>query len=177
MADLYQNDHDVIVNKIDAAIPFTKFDSAVHFKVDAQASIKFGRPMYRVLQAFRFYIGNPEDQRWVYVPEGFLTDLATVPSMLEWLIPHDGPYAKAAIVHDLLCEQATIFHKGEPIYVSFDRAHKIFDDAMHVLGVHRMVRYLLVGAVRFHFWRNGYEVPKELVGKTNDTLEWQNKKA
>src|SRR5574343_530712 len=108
MVDLYQCNHTNPLTDIASATPFTKFDSLVNFVHDPGASLKYGRKMYRVLESFRFYVGNKQDNSWVYVPEGFLTDLATVPKWAEWLIHHDGPYAKAAIVHDILCEQATV---------------------------------------------------------------------
>lgn len=44
------------------------------------------------------------DDRFV-VPVGFVTDFATVPQFLYWLIPSYGQYTNAAVVHDWLCVQ------------------------------------------------------------------------
>ncbi len=171
--DLYQCNHVDILNEIAVATPYTKFDSAVNFKLDEAATEEFGKKMYRVLQPFRFYIGNPADEKWVYVPEGFLTDLASVPKIAEKFFPHDGPYAKAAIVHDILCEQATIFVRGEPIYVTYDQAHDIFKEAMKVLQVKVLTREIIYWSVKVYFWWNGYKVPESIIGKTNNAIEYK----
>ncbi len=39
------------------------------------------------------------------VPAGFVTDFATVPQIIQWLIPTYGKYTLAAILHDDLCEK------------------------------------------------------------------------
>jgi len=44
------------------------------------------------------------------VRAGFVTDFATVPRFLSWLIPTYGLYTLAAIVHDYLCVKLAIYH-------------------------------------------------------------------
>lgn len=39
------------------------------------------------------------------VPAGFVTDLASVPRFLTWLVPVAGVHDRAAILHDWLCTQ------------------------------------------------------------------------
>jgi hypothetical protein len=39
------------------------------------------------------------------VPAGFVTDFASVPQYMTWLVPKMGTYTKAAILHDALCVQ------------------------------------------------------------------------
>lgn len=39
------------------------------------------------------------------VPAGFVTDFASVPQFMYWLIPSYGQYTNAAVVHDWLCVQ------------------------------------------------------------------------
>lgn len=42
------------------------------------------------------------------VPAGFITDFATIPRFLHWLVSPYGPYTRAAVLHDwLLLELAT----------------------------------------------------------------------
>jgi Protein of unknown function (DUF1353) len=41
-------------------------------------------------------------QEWT-VPPRFRTDFASVPRVVNWIIPRYGRYTKAAIVHDFLC--------------------------------------------------------------------------
>ncbi len=45
------------------------------------------------------YVGEREE---FIVPEGFVTDFATIPRIAVWLIPRFGAYTKAAILHDWL---------------------------------------------------------------------------
>lgn len=46
------------------------------------------------------------------VPAGFVTDFASVPAQVSWLIPSYGKYTLAAIVHDYLCVQLNDRHRG-----------------------------------------------------------------
>lgn len=39
---------------------------------------------------------------FVSVPEGFVSDLASIPRLLWSLFPPDGPYQEAAVLHDYL---------------------------------------------------------------------------
>lgn len=45
------------------------------------------------------------------VPSGFVTDFASVPRSLTWLIPTMGTYTRAAIVHDFLCVELAEVHR------------------------------------------------------------------
>lgn len=42
------------------------------------------------------------DWRQITVPEGFITDLTSVPRLLRWIAGRVGPWLEAAIVHDYL---------------------------------------------------------------------------
>lgn len=42
-----------------------------------------------------------QDQRFT-IPAGYVTDFATIPKFMRWLINPYGPYTRAAIVHDWL---------------------------------------------------------------------------
>lgn len=45
------------------------------------------------------------DESWT-VPAGFCTDFASVPRIVDWLIPRWGAYTLAAILHDWFCTLA-----------------------------------------------------------------------
>ncbi|EKH4088143.1 DUF1353 domain-containing protein [Escherichia coli] len=93
---------------------------------------------WRLVEPFEFWLrDNPDDV--IYVPEGYVTDLASVPRLLWALFPPHGRYAKAAIIHDWL------YDNGLRTKVEADR---IFLDAMTVLGVPRWRRRLMYFAVR-----------------------------
>ena len=60
------------------------------------------------------------------VPNGFVTDFASIPKWLHWLMPPIGRYGKAAVIHDYLYVNAI---------ESKEYADNIFYDAMLVLKV------------------------------------------
>ncbi len=58
-----------------------------------------GARLYMVL-AQVVYVGARDT---FTVKPGFITDLTTTPRFAEWLIPRDGAWLLAALIHDLLC--------------------------------------------------------------------------
>lgn len=60
-----------------------------------------GRGTYRLVEP---YVHEGNDQTFV-VPAGFKTDLATVPRIFWSLLPPQGAYEAAAVLHDYLCVQ------------------------------------------------------------------------
>ncbi|EJC5177426.1 DUF1353 domain-containing protein [Salmonella enterica] len=81
-----------------------------------------------------------------WVPAGFVTDLASVPRIFWTILPPDGKYAKAAIIHDYLYDNALRTKK---------EADLIFLDGMTVLGVPKWKRTVMYWAVRL-FGRGMY---------------------
>ncbi|EKI1090358.1 DUF1353 domain-containing protein [Salmonella enterica] len=97
-----------------------------------------GHYNWRVYESFAFYLSD-DNRDVIEVPAGFVTDLATVPRIFWILLPPDGKYAKAAIIHDYLYDNA-LRTKRE--------ADRIFLDGMTVLGVPRWKRMIMYYAVR-----------------------------
>ena len=91
-------------------------------------------------------MGSYPSSTVISVPAGTVTDLATVPRLLWAIFPPHGRYAKAAIVHDYLYEQAI----GSKPY-----ADRTFLEAMEVLGVSRLTRMVMYWTVRL-FGRGNY---------------------
>jgi hypothetical protein len=83
----------------------------------------------------------------------FLTDLASVPRILTWLIPRYGKYTKAAVVHDYLCQHFSHAPASDdaehPLLPLVDRsdADEMFRLLMHDLGVPPLRRALMWSAV------------------------------
>ncbi|EAO0848194.1 DUF1353 domain-containing protein [Salmonella enterica subsp. enterica serovar Minnesota] len=100
---------------------------------------------WRVYEPFAFYLSD-DNSDVISVPAGFVTDLASVPRIFWTLLPPDGKYAKAAIIHDYLYDNA-LRTKRE--------ADKIFLDGMTVLGVPRWKRVIMYQAVKL-FGRGMY---------------------
>ncbi|EBI9015473.1 phage tail protein [Salmonella enterica] len=104
-----------------------------------------GHYNWRVHEPFAFYLSDDESDV-IEVPAGFVTDLATVPRIFWILLPPDGKYAKAAIIHDYLYDNALRTKK---------EADLIFLDGMTILGVPKWKRIIMYYAVRL-FGRGMY---------------------
>lgn len=100
---------------------------------------------FKVLQPFHYLT---ELGYTICVPAGFITDMASVPQVLWAILPPDGPYGKAAVVHDYL------YRTGGRVDVSpahaFSKAESdlIFYQAMGELGVSWWRRQIMYRAVQ-----------------------------
>lgn len=79
----------------------------------------------------------------IVVPTGFMTDFASVPRIFWAIIPPDGKYTAAAIVHDFLYSTQERGRK---------ETDKIFINAMKSLGVSWWKRNIMYRAVRLFGW-------------------------
>ncbi len=135
-------------SKLARAIPYTSFDNELNIRLDVEASKLLKKNVWRVLDSFKFYIGDKDDQRWAHVPAGFLTDGATIPRILWWLLPPWDTYSQAAALHDYLCEYKTVYEKGQAVSVDRKEADRIFKSAMKASGVGVWPRQAMYVAVR-----------------------------
>lgn len=81
----------------------------------------------------------------VSVPAGYVTDLASVPRPVQWLVPRAGLYNWAAVVHDYLC---TCLEVGRPVFSSVD-TDGTFRRIMRELSVGVILRWLMWAGVRW----------------------------
>jgi len=113
---------------------------------------------YKTLAEFSYHVGTEDSKEIITVPEGFITDGASIPKFAWSLIGGPlGRYAPAAVVHDFL------YFK---FYYRRRIADEIFYEAMGVLGVPLWKRQTMFWAVRcFGFipWNNHR---RRNVGKT-----------
>lgn len=94
---------------------------------------------YRLLSKFEYYT-NIDAFIALYIPEGFVTDFASIPRLLWNILPPTGEYGKIAVVHDYLYRTRGLATKAE--------ADAVFLEGMEVLGVGLMRRYVMYWAVR-----------------------------
>lgn len=64
-------------------------------------SIRAGRSLWALQRPMSYFAGAGRDEE-IVVPAGFVTDLASIPRLVWSFYPPDGPWVKAAIVHDFL---------------------------------------------------------------------------
>lgn len=93
------------------------------------------------------YTGTNES--WT-VPAGTTTDFATVPQVIQWLIPTYGKYTLAAILHDHFCYELgnAYVEKRDPFITSRD-TDGVFRRVMRELGVPFAQRWLIWCGVRW----------------------------
>lgn len=104
-------------------------------------SLQFWRvkSVWKVSRAFRYYVGVEYSEDFIDVPENFTTDFASIPRIFWTILPPDGEYTQAAVLHDYLYRT----HKR-----SREQADKIFLEAMTVLEVPEWKRNVMFWAVR-----------------------------
>lgn len=79
------------------------------------------------------------------IPAGFVTDFATVPRVLQWLVPTYGGYTRAAVLHDYLIEHE--LSRERPRLTSRD-VDGLFRRVMREEGVPWPRRWVMWAAVR-----------------------------
>lgn len=93
------------------------------------------------------------------VPAGFVTDFATVPRFLHWLISPYGAYTRAAVLHDWLLVELATWSRHHPLHgrETWDTSRPpansrdtdgIFRTVMRDLGVPWAKRWIMWAAVR-----------------------------
>ena len=90
-------------------------------------------------QEFGYDVGTEGSGETIDVPVGFLTDFASIPRPLWWLLPRWGKYGNAAVVHDF-CYWMQQYSRR--------RADYIFLEAMRVLGVKKVAQIAIYVSVR-----------------------------
>ena len=101
---------------------------------------------------FGYDIGAEGSGNTIDVPNGFMTDFASVPRPLWVFLPRWGKYGNAAVIHDYCYWTQTRSRK---------ESDRIFQEAMVVLGVSAFTRFLMYWAVRlcgFLAWKGNTEM-------------------
>lgn len=101
----------------------------------------------------------------VVVPERYVTDFASIPSGLQWLISPFGRHAEAAVIHDWLY---TVGDEGDG--KNRKLADRVFRRALGRVGVGFFVRNLMFWAVRFGGKRS-FGIQAEMRFRNLDTLD------
>ena len=100
---------------------------------------RWGRKIYRVEESFHYIYNSRFCTMDVMVPRDFVTDLASIPWPLHHILPADGPWKYAAVVHDRLCESDCSRFLADAVF-----RHKMQCDGVKL-------RWLLYYGVRFYW--------------------------
>ena len=105
-------------------------------------SLYHGRPLYITTKDFSYRFGSVKEPVSVFlVPAGFKTDLASIPWPFKLFFPPDGPWAKAAVLHDFLCVN---------LGVSNIAKDAIFYEALKVLNINPVIAFCFFMSVRIY---------------------------
>lgn len=116
-------------------------------------ALKKGRSLWGLQRDLAYRTGNSDDK--VLVPAGFVTDLASIPRWCWTILPPDGQWVKAAIVHDFLYATSGTAHwkrrfdgrtRADPY--TRKEVDGIFCEALKNRGVDTVRRSILWSAVR-----------------------------
>lgn len=122
-------------------------DAAVVY--DYEASDFMGKDIYRVVQGFSYIT---EDGKVIVIPTGYLTDGASVPKIFRGLINPWGRHARAAIVHDVLCDFHTYYdEEGNSYYADARVINTTFREAMSLDTVTEIKKRLIYAGVDLYF--------------------------
>jgi len=100
---------------------------------------KVGKRLWEVLRSFKYRIGSEDSSVFIRVSKSFVTDFASVPRLFWVILPPDGIYTQAAVLHDFMYSNKSMPRK---------RCDKIFLEAMEVLDVPKWKRKTMFRAVR-----------------------------
>ena len=96
-----------------------------------------------LMRGFGYARGSEDSGDVIEVPKGFVTDFASVPRLIQWLVPRWGKYGNAAIIHDWLYWQQEMSRR---------EADRVFIEAMDVMKVFPLLKHLIYAAVRIFGW-------------------------
>lgn len=99
--------------------------------------------LWEVADGFEYHVGKKNSDDVIQVPKGFKTDFASVPRPFWMILPPDGQYTQATVLHDFL------YNIQDRKRVACDA---IFLEAMGVLGVQLWKRRVMYRAVRMFGW-------------------------
>lgn len=99
-----------------------------------------GDNKWKLVEPFEYHVGSYPSEEIITVPEGFVTDFASVPRVFWHLISPIDKHGKAAVIHDYLYR-----HKYQD---DRKRCDDIFKEAMEVLHVSAWKIFCIYWAVR-----------------------------
>lgn len=145
---------------------FTRFSAEEQLRFNKLATAMYGKNLWDTLPGFRYYIGSENSNEYVDVETGFLTDGATIPRFLWWLLPPIDEYSQNTTLHDKLCRTYTITRvvNGVPttVPVTRKRIDEILKESMDVSEVTPWKKKAIMFGVNLNRLFNNPTTPKSL---------------
>lgn len=122
MIKLEQQEVEEIASKVAEvkAIHYITLDNVGEFQQEASIIVRRRvsgsntKPLYRLERAINLKLS---DGSYIHIPSGFIWDLSSVPRLLWGLLPPDGDFELASLIHDYL-------------YITKIKSRKFADDEM-----------------------------------------------
>lgn len=102
---------------------------------------------------FDYHVGDEKSDWSIHVPRGFQTDFASIPRIFWSILPPDGEYTGAAILHDYIYNQRGKALGPNGTDLNRAQADGIFLEAMTVLNVPWWKRTIMYHQVRLWGWK------------------------
>lgn len=116
---------------------------------DGHALLRGGRCQWDVIDDVPYEVGAKGSGVWIYIEKGARTDLASIPRVAWSLLPPDGPWLKAAVLHDSLYRlRGEVARLGHSAPYTREESDGILLEAMGVVGVDDPHAKLIFRAVR-----------------------------
>lgn len=130
-------------------IDLKAFDSDLGIEYSKYASVIMKCDLWIVKKGFVFYLDETRKKK-VVVPQGYLTDGASVPRVFWSLIPPWGSYGQAAVLHDWLCEYLGYLDGETFVPLTRRQVDDLLLQAMCDLGVGKFTRLTIWAGVRLY---------------------------
>jgi hypothetical protein len=115
-----------------------------------------GKNLWKNLETFEYHVGEYPSEEIITVPEGFITDFASVPRIFWLVISPVDKHGKAAVIHDY-CYYYTPYSRKV--------ADLIFSEALKVLHVKPWKVFCMYHGVRigagYAWWKHRRREKKE----------------
>lgn len=127
---------------------FTRFSAKLHTHDAPEASKILGSEHKYIDPGFSYYLSDDNKDEFVEIETGYLSDGASVPKPLRWLIKPWGKHGQCAVVHDKLCET----WKTNKRKLNRKEVDEIFFASMKVAGVNIFRRTAIEAGVNLYRW-------------------------
>ena len=109
-------------------------------------NVSLNEKPFEINEDFEFYFNYKNRLITIHIPKGYRSNFASVPRIFWSLFPPVGRYSKATVVHDWLLDGSNNMN------LTYHGINKAFLEAMKVLGVNIITRWIMFLAVDFYWY-------------------------